>query len=863
MAAAVDQISEAASAQPARSRARVAGDALATALLAAFFTAYDLIPQPPYGANPFRDMWHRHALVAAALLLWAAALIVRRRLPRPNLLLAPLLLLFCIEAAAAAASADWRIGLEPALDLLAAILIFWALTDSPGLSITSLRRALMLTALLLALVCLHFVWDRWLDWRNLTSLLPDAHSPLLPPTVPRVTGVGTNPNIVAPLMTLTAPLYLLALLHSTGRQRAGVALAAVVVQLAIFFTLARAAWIGEVAGLTATAVLLALSGRGVRLPLRWIALAAGAALVALACLAALTLVLGWRPLWLFRPSIAARSDFRGAAIEIVRRQPLLGAGPAGFALIYPYVSDGDPAGAVHSHNVLTEIAVETGLAGLFAAMLVGLVAATLIYRRWRAGDPAQRALLAGVAGAGVIFLVNGMADSLQLFPEVLFVLGALMAMALRCGSVGAGLKPARLTRKIDGSLGGPGRGKPRPYRAEAPTSLRLGSLGACVVAVIAVASAAGLLGLWLRIDQASAEYARSITLASQQRWSEAAAAAGRASAIDPNMPIYYVQAGLDRAIEAETIAPGDLAAQERTSRAQEAASVRGRAIADLARALALEPRSPVTRFDLALLLLNEGQIDRAIALLPDIVQGAPRDSLLLLGAGVIDEQQQPGRAIADYAAALAQSPRIADSTFWQETAFRSQNFPAIVRQALDRAGTEDSSGGPSATREIIEQASGLTLDPGEQRDSTDFTAQINLAQTLTAGHDYGRAVAILRRAVDERPDDPAARLALGELYAAIGDSSQAREQWLAGAYLGDAASISHLIDTWPAGRAPKPILQLGRQALTGLWLRQFALTQQHYRFAYRRQEPWPITLPSDALNALPKVYAELRDALQR
>jgi hypothetical protein len=70
-------------------------------------------------------------------------------------------------------------------------------------------------------------------------------------------------------------------------------------------------------------------------------------------------------------------------------------------------------------------------------------------------------------------------------------------------------------------------------------------------------------------------------------------------------------------------------------------------------------------------------------------------------------------------------------------------------------------------------------------------------------------------------------------------------------------------DTSPGGKVPAKIIQLGNWGLADLWGRQFGLAVQHYRFAYRRQEPLPIVLPGDWLNALPSLYPRLKSAVER
>jgi O-antigen ligase len=797
---------------------------VAATLPAVLLATYTLVPEPPYGARPFDDTWHRHLIAAIAVALWVVALLIARRLPRQVPLLGTLLLLLAVEAASAAAAPNWRIGVEPVLNLAAGIVIFAALVDCPGLTPRSLRWSLMLTALILSAACLAFVWGRFLDWHALVAAVPDARSALLPPTVPRDLGTGTNPNIVAPLIAFAAPLYLLSFVEFSGSRRLLILVTGIIIQIGIFFTLSRAAWAGEVAGLIVTMLLLLLSANRFPRPNgRW--LIAGSivtgAILAIAVIGAVMLVsTGWRPQWLFRPTVNDRADFRVAGLRMIRQHPVLGSGPGSFVLNYPYVSDGDPVGAVHSHNVALELAVESGLLGFLAAALVAVMAGHILWRLWRRGTLQDRHLVAGVSGGLTVFLVSGSADALHLFPEILFGVGMLLAIAIRA-------LPTK--QKSD----------PRRDPAARASGLRI------VLGIVPLALAAFLFLAWLAIDRAERHYDRSITLASQHRWLESAAEAQSAADLDPVQPIYLVQQALtiEMAYENHLTPDG-----------------RDRAVSLLRRALDLEPRSSLTQLDLAALLESDQRHNAALAQIPLMVAGAPRDSLVLLAAGVLEEPQQPELAVRDYAAAMAQNPRIADSEFWRSTAFRRDHYVEIVRAALSRAAGEDSSGGPESARQIIADASGLPLAAG---DSSTSVAQIDRARSYIRDGNQSAAAAILNRAERARPDDPAVRLARGELLQSSGDLAGARGEWLVGAYLGDVESIMNLGDTSPGGRVPAKVMELGQWGLADLWDRQFGLAVQHYRFAYRRQEPLPIVLPGDWLNALPPLYPRLKDAVNR
>jgi O-antigen ligase len=802
--------------------------ALAAVATSALLTVFALVPQPPYGADPVKDGWERQALVGVALLVWLLTLAVRRRLPRPSGLSAALFLYLAVMVGANFANADWRLGVEPLLDILAGILVFDAFTDPSGLPKTSLQWALMLMALALALLSLHVVWDRWQDWLALVRSVPAAGSSLLPPTVPRVLGLGTNPNILAPLMTLPSPLFLAAIIGGKRAGRIVAAVALVIVQIAVFFTLSRSAWIGEFVGFAVAGVGILLAFRVLPLPSLRVCLAGcAAAIAAMAAIVVLSPAARERPLWLFRPSLAARSDFRSAAIQIIRQHPLLGTGPGRFPLIYPEISNGDPAGAVHSHNILLQIGVEGGIAGLVAAAVIAIAVAAALWRRWHAGDRRRRLTLACVGGALAAFAVGGMADSLHLFPEILFVLSGLLALALRDD-------PSAKQAQAPGLRGA----KPAQMRRSVPLALSLSPLLLLVV----------LYGTWLRIDQASEHYRRSISFASEQHWLDAAAESSRASALDPHMAVYYTQSGM--ALANASLNSGS-------------AAERGRAIQELQKALALEPRSGATQLDLAVLLQADGRSPEAAALLPSIVRESPRDAMILLGVGVLAEGLQSSSAIPAYSAALAENPRLADSPFWQSTSYRREAFARIVTQALGRAEHEPSGSGYRVVQQIILDGAFPPLARADFPAGAGFVAPIDQAEAAEAAGDDARATGILETAIATRPDDPAARLALGNLLSKEGDLYGARRQWRAGAYLGDTGSILGLGNSFLPGPVPARIDELGEWSLLNLWLRQLSVTQQQYRFSYRRQEPFPIILAGDWLNGLPRVYTEMSAALPR
>src|SRR5438477_12385069 len=109
------------------------------------------------------------------------------------------------------------------------------------------------------------------------------------------------------------------------------------------------------------------------------------------------------------------------------RRPVLGWGAGGFAIEYPPFRSEEEFQISHSdgrdgfkevedpHSSWVATAVETGLPGLLALLLVAYVAARLWrYYVRRAGDPETAAALAGLGGGAAAYLVAGAFNTLTI-----------------------------------------------------------------------------------------------------------------------------------------------------------------------------------------------------------------------------------------------------------------------------------------------------------------------------------------------------------------------------------------------------------------------------------------------------------------
>jgi putative inorganic carbon (hco3(-)) transporter len=195
-------------------------------------------------------------------------------------------------------------------------------------------------------------------------------------------------------------------------------------------SLSRAGWLA----LGAVALVLALTVRW-----RWLLLGAGAA-------AGLALLASGHAARLFEAvkgdTLSGRIDMWQAALALLRRRPIFGAGLTGYPdLIRPFWHQYDPLWALHPHNIVLNFWAETGLLGLLSfGMIVG-VTAVLAWRGWRSADPAWwRPLHLGVLLALVAVVVHGLLDvpylKNDLSLEFWALLGIEIAAASRLGGVG-------------------------------------------------------------------------------------------------------------------------------------------------------------------------------------------------------------------------------------------------------------------------------------------------------------------------------------------------------------------------------------------------------------------------------------------
>jgi len=116
--------------------------------------------------------------------------------------------------------------------------------------------------------------------------------------------------------------------------------------------------------------------------------------------------------------------------------PLLGIGVNGFAAYgAPTIGEVGSTYALvdsHAHNVVIQIALDTGLIGVVAFLgmnVLAVLGAWQVYRRSRAGSP-ERALAIGLLAAFVVILVHGMFDTIFWGFKAEIFLWAALALSL-------------------------------------------------------------------------------------------------------------------------------------------------------------------------------------------------------------------------------------------------------------------------------------------------------------------------------------------------------------------------------------------------------------------------------------------------
>jgi O-antigen ligase len=774
-------------------------------------------------------------LIVAYLVLLALG----RRLPGPTRLDWPIAALVLVYLAASLDSIDPRISLEAMVLIGMAVLTFYAFHDLWFSRLDLLIRGLVGVGVAGAILGLASIADVHSGWLELADAVDGRVGLLtLPPSVPRIAGVGDHVNLLAMALNMTLPFALVLALPPHGRldRVLGVG-ATLIILIALFFTVSRGAWLGTAVALPVFALLYFFRDRSLsarfRLPsVSRAAVWATAVALFLAFLTGSVLFFSqWqsRPEWLFRASLSPRQDAASVGVHIIRDRPWLGSGPQTYALLYNVYSGDYPIENIHAHNGYIQAGVNAGLFGVLAVGGVGLVLLWCLGRAYRNGDPRRRALIAACVASLVTLAVHSLLDSPNHSKTALLTLAVVLAIAMRLAPVALPTIPPSSPRNL-----------PR--------------LAPLLLAPLLLA------GMFYSA-RAHSDFNDSLVLLQEGDFTGAAARALRATDRDPNFAAYHFHAGVSQAI-------AYLVLGERDGEAP--ASLLDGSIESLRRGLELEPRSPVGWTNMALALQLAGLEQEAMDAAHMARFRAPLDSAVAAVAGTIFEWggDIPAAVLA-YSVAVTHDPPLIQSPFWVSNAFRpGAREGAIASSFLTPCQTarvtamfagypSDLAALAAACRAFI-----TSTAPGDAR------AWSDLAVALYALGDQEQALAESLRAVRRASDNAYVRTARGIVLAGEDDLGAVRHELLLGAYLGDPDAALLLRYTYagapdspvrdnlrlPSDDKPPPdevmerlaaALPVSAPMVFDYGLQHYLLGILYYRMRYFRESPPSIFIPGE------------------
>ncbi len=643
-------------------------------------------------------------------------------LPRTPLDL-PVLGFYLLNVVSTALSADLRVSVENLAYLTIFILVYYVLVDSQlsGWELSDFVKPMLLVA---GIVVLVEILELAL-WMGIWAAGTGELSPLLTLGEYRRRLVMGPANVLAWYVVLLLPLVLAECLTSRHlRTRANLGALAVGAVLILASTLSRSGLIGLAVALTAFALLTVLpalrrGGRSLRTYVRSPRIVAVLLLVLVVSLAFAGAAVKLLPSRLY--TVSVRFELWRAAADIISRRPIFGGGPGTFGYLFHQVPDPNPNATDmyynNAHNGFINIAAESGLASLVSGfwLLAALARTGWRYLTDTTGDERGPRLVVAACLAGLAGL---MASTLFDVPWV-FPLTTLYVVLF------AAIVVAPFSSR---------------HSLPAPT---VGWTTALALILLVAVLAWGDVAQWFQY--------RAIAAWQDGRLDDSVADLQTAVTLDPLLTMYSFQLGtvtayrgLERSNESDLL----------------------RAVREYEREISRGGDTPLNNGNLAWLEWNLGHTDRALAYMEQASAQAPRDSYYKLGWGFLLEAvgDQPGAAAA-YSAAVALTPSLIDSGFWQTSEYR-RKFKAGLR-------TDDSL--PSFTRAWVAYVSHDYAEAAQILGGLPpSTATLVLrGRVETAQQQYFAARQTLDQALAMSPTNKEAHLARGRLYLELGEDSEA------------------------------------------------------------------------------------------
>ncbi len=808
---------------------RLSRTRLAPFLAAALFVWLGYLVLSPLTYNQlhvFEATLRQQALFVIAGIAYLAHLAYHRRLPGPTRLDLPLVLVLGAYALAIAFSIYPRFSLEASFLVGMAVLTFYIFSDIDELTPPLLVRGLAAIGVVGALFALYEVAADCLSWSTFAGAVEGKTgvAGLLPPTVPRVSGVGDHVNMIALAFNLTLPFALSLALDGQRVSRWIAAAGCVLIVVALFFTVSRGAWVSAAVALPVFALLYARRDTGLprlsAVRIRRPVLAATIAVIAvIGLVGAGAAASRWesRPEWLFRSSLSPRYDAFDVALRIFRDEPWLGAGPNTFSLLYNVYSGDYPIEDFHPHNGYLAVLVDSGLVGAVAVAALALTLIAVLVNAYRAGTPQRRVWAAACIAALTALAVHSLMDMPNQSKTVLLLIAVIAALALKVG--------------------------PRPVAPSRPLSLP--NLPRYLVLAFVPLFLSG----WLWTDLGHRAYDQSLDALLQGDFDASVKKALDASGREPDFGAYHLHAGTMQAVDylvrkdgGETM-PGLLDG----------------AIVSLDRAVELDPRSGIAYANLALALRLKGDAAGAIDAARSAIARSPGDGTVAAIAGVVLEYgEQWDEAVSAYSKAVTHDPTLIESSFWASTPFRrdvraevfGNTFLTACQKArvvalYSRYAEDDLMGLDQACRRQVEGS------------PSDARARSDLAIALYRTGATEEAEAQARRAVGQAPDNAYARTALGFVLLDRDTLADARHELMLGAQLGDPDALvllamSYQLSLGGAREIPGEVLDRMEAALPTAapfafdnGIQHYLLGILYYRPRYFRESPATIIIPSE------------------
>lgn len=333
-----------------------------------------------------------------------------------------LVLLFCVLLSLVVTPTPLA-GAVSAAKLLAAISCFYILTDFIQTPDDAWFVAAGLVALGLVLTLLIPFYVEW-------SLNKVYALPWLAQFNPPTTGI--NPNVIAGMLAVILPLAISLLFSKRWRILGAVSVISLVLGLIVLQS--RGALFAAAGGL----VLAATALRRWFLPLLMLLVVAGfAANFYLGGDSLAPYVLG-RVGTATSGTTMERLALWRQAFDLIRSNPLAGIGIGAYPSVAPFALPYSPAApgllAYHAHNLFLQMALDIGLPGLVAFIVILVRAIVSAWRAHMRGILSPLAL--GVLGALGIVAVHGLVDSVFWGFRSSMMLGVLFALALALQRLG-------------------------------------------------------------------------------------------------------------------------------------------------------------------------------------------------------------------------------------------------------------------------------------------------------------------------------------------------------------------------------------------------------------------------------------------